>query len=163
MKRKLCLICIMSALMILMVSSCGSNTDEVEDKTSPTMTELGVELEILSDDIKEFLLRTYMPVESDTKEDYLEPIANYLSTTEYESLYDDIGEYNETVETSISDLRVRYGLAENNSSNSDSILCSFYLRRSQDASTYRNKIVLTFKIQGGQITSHAIYMGQTQT
>ena len=38
MKRKLCLICIMSALMILTVSSCGSNTDEVEDKTSPTMT-----------------------------------------------------------------------------------------------------------------------------
>ena len=87
----------------------------------------------------------------------------YPVIREYESLYDDIGEYNETVETSISDLRVRYGLAENNSSNSDSILCSFYLKRSQDASTYRNKIVLTFKIQGGQITSHAIYMGQTQT
>ena len=161
-------IMLLLTILLIITSLCACNNKKDENKNieaelvAQTMTELNVPLKELKNDMTQFILLTYMPSASDTKQDYVKDITKYLSETEYDMLLNDIGEYSDDIETVVKELSIKYGLAENNSDNTDKILCSFYLVKSANGVSVRNKIDLVFTIQGGEITHHAVYMGKTE-
>lgn len=163
MKSKIMLMCIVSILVLGLCSCQSKENNSIENsELEKTITELNVPLKELKSDMQTFILDTYMPIEDNTKEDYIKSIVKYLSETEYNSLLRDIGDYDKDIETTVKELKINYGLAENNSDNTDKILCSFYLYKSANGVSVRNKINLVFTIQGGEITNHTVYMGFTE-
>lgn len=143
-----------------LVELVGPEVPTVEIALEPTA--LGAPLSEVKRDFKEFINKTYMPSENSTKEEYVESIAKYLSEQEYNRLLRDIGEYSSSIETMVSNLTINYGLAANNSDNCDKILCSFYLIKSANGVSVRNKTNLIFTIQGGEITNFSVYTGGTE-
>ena len=154
-------------LLVLLMAAlvgCSSNSDIDNNNINldKTMTELGVPLEELKSDISTFILETYMPVKDKTKDDYIQSIMKYLSKSEYNKLIGDIGEYNPSVKSTVSNIVIKYGLKENSSDNCDKIMCSFDLTRDMDGVTLRNQVVIVFSIHAEQIDHHAVYFGDTQ-
>lgn len=155
----------MTAIAISLTAlSCKNQSTEMVNTDIPDeiQTSLGVPFDVLKGDITEFILKTYMPSESDTKDDYVSDIVNYLSAEEYSSLISDLGDYYGDIKTQVSDLEIQYGLACNNTDNKDKILISFYLHKSANGIYVRNRINLVFTIQGDEIIDHSIYMGATE-
>lgn len=156
---------ILLVTLLLSVLLCGCNNSQVVEEDTgkeEIMTGLGVPLDELRSDMQDFILKTYMPSENDTKEDYIESIVKYLSENEYDTILSEIGDYNSEVRNGVRDLQVYYGLAANNSDNLDKILCSFYLNKTYNNETIRNKIDLIFLIRDGKIYSHTIYTSNTE-
>lgn len=162
MKKKQLIILILALSVIFTLCSCNKKETPEDIAPPETITELNVSLEELKQDMKTFILNTYMPNEEETKEDYIKSIAKYLSESEYNNLIYDIGDYDGDIETTVKELTVNYGLAENNSDNCDKVLCSFYLHKSANGVSVRNKINIVFTIQGNEITHHAVYTGNTE-
>lgn len=154
----------LSLIAVFILVSCKSEETAVEQEVIPEeiQTSLGVPFDELRSDVSEFVLKTYMPSEQNTKEDYVSSILKYLSENEYNSLISDIGDYYGDIKTNIENLKIQYGVGENNSDSDDKILVSFYLHKEANGTHVRNRINLMFTIKNGKIIHHAIYEGATE-
>lgn len=161
--RNMIKVFILCSLIMVISTGCSSAdtyTEEVElQGRIDTMTELGVPLEDLRDDMADFIIGTYMPDEGKTKEEYIQSIVKYLTESEYRILLSEIGEYNPNVMQTVSNITIRYGIMENSSDNCDKVLCSFDLLRETKGERFEDKVIIIFSIHNGEIDHHTVLFG----
>lgn len=157
----------LSVMLLLSLSACSPKKSISDDLSPQMLTSLAIDgqqvtLADLKDDMSAFIIKTYMPVEADTKEDYISPISKYLTESEYDTLLSELGDYNGDIVQSIKELDIHYAKGENCTQHNDKVLCSFMWHNISNGLELRRRINIIFNVHGDKLNSHYILQGETE-